>query len=277
MVAPAARIWGYETNYGSFGQFSIAQAHQCLPKAAHLTWEQAAAPTLVGTTAYRMLLGWKGNELREGDVVLVWGGAGGLGTQAIQLARLHGARPVAVVSSAEKGEYCRQLGAVGWINRTEFGHWGVAPHWQDADGQKRWTVGARAFGKRIWDVLGERRNPNIVFEHPGEDTIPTSIFVCEAGGMVVICAGTSGYSAMVDVRYLWTRQKRLQGSHGTNDEQARAYNALVQRGQIDPCLGRVVEFAGIPQAHQDMADGVHPAGNTVALVGAPKPGLGRRS
>ena len=75
-----------------------------LPKAAHLTWEAAAAPTLVGTTAYRMLFGWAGNVLSRDDVVLVWGGSGGLGTQAIQLVRHAGAIPVAVVSSAERGE-----------------------------------------------------------------------------------------------------------------------------------------------------------------------------
>lgn len=78
MIAPSAKIWGYETNYGSFGQFTIAQAHQCMPKAAHLTWEAAAASTLVGTTAYRMLFGWQGNTLQKNDVVLVWGGSGGL-------------------------------------------------------------------------------------------------------------------------------------------------------------------------------------------------------
>jgi crotonyl-CoA carboxylase/reductase len=277
MEAPSARIWGYQTNYGSFGQFSVAQAHQCLPKPPHLTWEQAAANTLVGTTAYRMLFGWAGNEVQPGDVVLVWGGAGGLGSQAIQLARISDARPIAVVSSAEKGEYCLELGASGWIDRTEFDHWGVPPHWTDQAGQREWLSGARAFGKRIWDIVGERQNPAIVFEHPGEDTIPTSIFVCESGGMVVICAGTSGYSATVDLRYLWTRQKRLQGSHGTNDEQARAYNKLVHQQLIDPCLGRTISFTEIPEAHQAMAEGVHAFGNTVALVGAPRSGLGRRA
>ncbi|MCP3975808.1 MAG: alcohol dehydrogenase catalytic domain-containing protein, partial [bacterium] len=76
MLAPSAAIWGYNTNFGSFGQFCVAQAHQVMPKAPHLTWEQAAAPSLVGTTAYRMLFGWAGNQLQEDDVVLVWGGAG---------------------------------------------------------------------------------------------------------------------------------------------------------------------------------------------------------
>jgi crotonyl-CoA carboxylase/reductase len=277
MLSASARIWGYDANHGSFAQFCIAQDHQVLPKADHLTWEEAAAPTLVGATAYRMLFGWKGNELREGDVVLVWGGAGGLGTQAIQLARLRGAIPVAVVSNAERGKYCVKLGASGWINRRDYSHWGIPPHWDDNDGQKKWLAEARRFGKATWDIIGERRSPAIVFEHPGEDTIPTSVFVCEGGGMVVTCAGTTGYSATVDVRYLWTRQKRLQGSHGTNDEQAIAYNNLVREGKIDPCLGRVIRFEELPQAHWEMGEGKIPVGNTVALVGVPSPGLGKKS
>jgi len=277
MIAPSARIWGYNTNFGSFGQFCVAQAHQILPKALHLSWEEAAAPTLVGTTAYRMLFGWAGNVLQDGDVVLVWGGSGGLGSQAIQLATVHGARAVAVVSDEERGEYCKKLGAVGYINRREFSHWGVPPHWEDSAGQKEWVGGCRAFGKAIWEALGERRNPDIVFEHPGEATIPTSIFVCEAGGMVVICAGTTGYSASVDLRYHWVRQKRLQGSHGTNDEQAAAYNQLVCDAKIDPCLGEVYRFEDIGQAHAEMEEGRVVFGNRVALVGAPEKGLGRNN
>ncbi|MHA2428029.1 MAG: crotonyl-CoA carboxylase/reductase [Candidatus Hermodarchaeia archaeon] len=276
ILAPSARIWGYNTNFGSFGQFSVAQEHALLPKAPHLSWEEAAAPTLVGTTAYRMLFGWEGNTLKKDDVVLVWGGSGGLGTQAIQLAKVFGARAVAVVSSESRGEYCMKLGAVGYINRNNFDHWGIPPHWTDSVGQKAWTAGCRAFGKAIWDVLGERKNPDIVFEHPGEQTIPTSIFVCEAGGMVVICAGTTGYSAMVDLRYHWVRQKRLQGSHGSNDEQAQAYNQLVCDGKIDPCLGQVYSFDELGKAHYDMEKGIEVYGNRAVLVNASEPGLGRK-
>jgi crotonyl-CoA carboxylase/reductase len=190
---------------------------------------------------------------------------------------VHGARAVAVVSDEERGEYCKTLGAEGFINRNDFSHWGVPPHWTDGEGQKEWTGGCRAFGKAIWDILGERRNPDIVFEHPGEATVPTSIFVCEAGGMVVICAGTTGYSATVDLRYHWVRQKRLQGSHGSNDEQATAYNQLVVDGKIDPCLGKVYSFEDIGTAHYDMEEGKTVFGNRVALVGAHSEGQGKNS
>jgi crotonyl-CoA carboxylase/reductase len=268
MYSPTFRIWGYETNYGSFAQFARVQAHQCLPKPRHLSWEAAAAYMLVGATAYRMLLGWEEHALRPDDVVLIWGGAGGLGSLAIQIARAHGAIPVAVISSDDKAEYCMRLGAKGCINRKRFKHWGMLPHWKDRVGYGEWLKGVREFGKALWDVLGERRNPRIVFEHPGEDTIPTSIFVCDTGGMVVICAGTTGYNATVDLRYLWMRQKRLQGSHFANDEQARALNDLVIAGRVDPCLSRVFTFDELPLAHQLMYENKHPHGNMAVLVGA---------
>ena len=274
MLAQSAQIWGYNTNFGSFGQFALAYEHQILPKAKHLSWELAAAPTLVGTTAYRMLHGWKGHEVESNDVVLVWGGSGGVGSQAIQIAKIAGAIPIAVVSDAGRGEYCKSLGAAGFIDRSEFTHWGQPPHWTDEAGQKQWTAQARAFGKKIWDILGERRSPRIIVEHPGEDTIPTSIFCCDAGGMVVICAGTTGYSAVVDLRYHWVRQKRLQGSHGTNTEQAIAYNELVRAGKINPCMGEVRPFDQIGQAHQDMLNGKLAHGNTTILVGAARKALG---
>jgi crotonyl-CoA carboxylase/reductase len=271
--AASFRIYGYESNWGTFAQFAKVQAHQCLPKAPHLTWEQAAAPTLVGATAYRMLRGWPPHVVQEGDVVLIWGGAGGLGSMAIQIVREFGGKAVAVVSSEDRAEFCLKLGAVGTVNRREFSHWGMPPHWSDAEGYGRWAEGAKAFGKAVWDAVGDKRNPRIVFDHPGEETIPTSIFVCDAGGMVVICAGTTGYNAVVDLRYLWTRQKRLQGSHFANDEQSAAFNQLVVEGRIDPCLSDTFDFEDIGMAHQLMSENRHAEGNMAALVSSPSRGL----
>jgi crotonyl-CoA carboxylase/reductase len=273
MFASSFKIWGYETNWGSFAQFTKVWAHQCMPKAKHLTWEAAAAPTLVGATAYRMLTNWAPHNVRKDDVVLIWGGAGGLGTMAIQLTRVMGGVPVAVVSSDAKGEYCKKLGAAGYVNRKDFNHWGRMPDWTDDATYNEWIKGVRAFGKAFWDALGERKNPRIVFEHPGQDTVPTSVIMVENGGMVVICAGTSGYNADVDLRYLWMRQKRLQGSHFANDEQAYAFNQLVVEGKIDPCLSRVFPFEQVGDSHQLMYEGRNPDGNMAILVGAPREGM----
>jgi crotonyl-CoA carboxylase/reductase len=149
----------------------------------------------------------------------------------------------------------------------------MMPHWKDTTAYDKWAAGARAFGKALWDALGERRSPRIVFDHPGEDTVPTSIFVCDTGGMVVICAGTTGYNATIDLRYLWMRQKRFQGSHFANDEQAKGLNDLVVAGKVDPCLGATFTFEEIAKAHQLMYENRHPAGNMACLVGAPRSGM----
>jgi len=271
-LAASFRVWGYDTCWGSFAQFTKVQAHQCIPKATHLTWEEAAAPTLTGATAYRMLHGWPPNTVQPGDVVLVWGGSGGLGSLAVQLVTIAGGRAVAVVSSEEKGEFAKSLGAVGYVNRKDFSHWGVPPAW-DSPEWKGWFDGAKAFGKAIWDTLGDRTSPRIVFEHPGQDTIPTSNFVCDRGGMIVICAGTSGFDTMIDVRYLWYMQKRYQGSHLFNDEQAEAFNHLVIEGEVRTTLGHVYPYDQGGRVHQLMGDGQLPEGNVSVLISAPREGM----
>ena len=260
MLAPSVKVWGYETNYGSYCQFAKAQSHQILKKPKHLTWEESACYMLCASTAYRQLMGWTGHTVEKDDVVLVWGAAGGLGALALQIVAALGGKPVAVISSEDKRQFCLEKGDVGVINRNNFDHWGVLPDTDSAD-FKNWVSGARAFGKAIWDIIGERKNPRIVFEHPGEATLPTSCYVCDLGGMVVICAGTTGYNVSLDLRYHWMQQKRLQGSHVANDEQSRAVNELVIAKKVDPCLSETYSFDQIGHAHQLMHDNKHPHGN----------------
>lgn len=274
MFAPSQIIWGYESNWGSFAQFTKVQDHQCLPKPKHLSWESAASYMLVGATAYRMLHHWKPNDVKSDDVVLVWGGSGGLGSMAIQIAKAAGATVVAVVSETDKAEFCKKLGADGVLNRKDFDHWGpLTSEINKPEVFVDWTKRARKFGSAIWEITG-KRNPTIVFEHPGESTLPTSTFVCETGGMVVICAGTTGFNATVDLRYLWMRQKRLQGSHFANDENSKGLNDLVIAKKVDPCLSRTYKFEETGTCHQVMMKNQHPPGNMAILVGAPKEGLG---
>ncbi len=273
MLAESTRIWGYQTNYGSYCQFARAQAHQCVAKPKRLAWEEAASYLLCASTAWRMLMGWPPNVVEPGDVVLVWGAAGGLGSMALEIAANAGGRPVAVVSDDDKAQFCLDHGAVGVINRSNFSHWGKMPATDDA-AYGDWAKGDRAFGKAIWESVGERVSPRIVFEHPGEATLPTSCFACATGGMVVICAGTSGYTVTMDLRYHWMRQKRFQGSHLSNDEQAAAVTGLVAAGTIDPCLSQTFSFDEIGEAHQLMHENRHRPGNMAALVNATEPGQG---
>src|SRR5437867_5015394 len=197
MLAESTRIWGYQTNYGSYCQFARAQAHQCIPKPKNLTWEAAGCYLLCASTAYRMLMGWSPNIVEKDDLVLVWGAAGGLGSMALQITREMGGKPIAVVSSEERKQFCLEHGAIGVINRNDFSHWGKMPDTNSPE-YGDWVKGARAFGKAIWDIAGKGAAPRIVFEHPGEPTLPTSGFVTSTGGIIVICAGTTGYNITMD-------------------------------------------------------------------------------
>src|ERR1700719_401520 len=118
MAAPSQKIWGYETTWGSFAQFTKVRAQQLLHKPQALTWEEAASYGLVYFTAYRMLI--DRCKMQAGNRVLIWGAAGGLGVFATQLCAAAGAHSVGVVSSPEKGELVKRLGAVDFIDRGEF-------------------------------------------------------------------------------------------------------------------------------------------------------------
>src|SRR6476619_802963 len=118
LAAPSQKIWGYETTWGSFAQFTKVQAQQLLPKPRNLSWVESSAYGLTYFTAYRML--FNRCNLQAGHNVLIWGAAGGLGVFAVQLCKAAGAECVGVVSSAEKGELVMQLGATGYIDRNEY-------------------------------------------------------------------------------------------------------------------------------------------------------------
>ncbi|MEM8788478.1 MAG: crotonyl-CoA carboxylase/reductase [Pseudomonadota bacterium] len=272
MYSPTQRIWGYETPDGSFAQYTCVQSQQLMPRPKHLTWEESACYTLTLATAYRMLFGHAPHELRPGQNVLVWGASGGLGSYAIQLINTAGANAIGVISDEDKRDFVLSLGAKGVINRKEFDCWGQMPTVNTPE-YKAWMAEARKFGKAIWDITGKGVNVDMVFEHPGEATMPVSAFVVKRGGMVVICAGTTGYNLTLDARYLWMNQKRVQGSHFANLRQASAANQLMIERRLDPCMSEVFGWDQIPAAHEKMRRNEHKPGNMAVLVNAPVTGL----
>ena len=273
MNSPTQRIWGYETADGSFAQFARVQAQQVMQRPKHLTWEESACYTLTLATAYRMLFGHRPHVLRPGHNVLVWGAAGGLGSMAIQLIAVSGGNAIGVVSEEDKRDFVLGLGAKGVINRKDFDCWGQLP---DVDGDPKvfgdYMKKTREFGKAIWDITGKGNDVDFVFEHPGEATFPVSCNVVKRGGMVVFCAGTSGFNRTFDARFVWMRQKRIQGSHFANLLQASQANQLVIERRIDPCMSEVYSWDDIPQAHMQMLKNLHKPGNMAVLVQAHKPG-----
>ncbi|HEX9449256.1 MAG TPA: crotonyl-CoA carboxylase/reductase, partial [Dongiaceae bacterium] len=272
MFSPSQRIWGYETPDGSFAQFTRVQAQQLMTRPKHLTWEESACYTLTLATAYRMLFGHRPHILRPGHNVLVWGASGGLGSMAIQLIATAGANPIGIISDESKRDFVMSLGAKGVINRNEFDCWGQLPDVDDTEGYNAYMKKVREFGKAIWGVTGKGVDVDFVFEHPGEATFPVSCFVVKRGGMVVFCAGTTGYNLTMDARFVWMRQKRIQGSHFANLLQAAQANNLVVERRIDPCMSEVFGWNDIPLAHTKMLKNQHKPGNMAVLVQAKRPG-----
>jgi len=272
MLSPSQRIWGYETPDGSFAQFCRVQARQLLPRPQHLTWEESASYMLTLATAYRMLFGHNPHQLKPSQNVLIWGASGGLGVFGIQLTAAAGANAIGVISDETKRDYVMSLGARGVINRKDFKCWGQLPKVGSPE-YDAWFSEVRKFGKAIWDITGKGNNVDMVFEHPGESTFPTSTFVVKRGGMVVFCAGTSGFNITFDARYVWMHQKRIQGSHFAHLKQAAAANKFVLDRRVEPCMSEVFSWDEIPLAHTKMWKNEHKPGNMAVLVSAPRTGL----
>jgi crotonyl-CoA carboxylase/reductase len=262
LAAPSQLGWGYQTTWGSFAQFCKVQAQQLLPKPPSLSWVDSSAYAVTYFTAYRMLI--DKCDLRAGHNVLIWGAAGGLGVFAAQLCRAAGANAVGVVSSPEKGELAKRLGAVDYIDRNEFGAMIRRGEETEAEGREQ-VRSMRLFAKRVKEILGDA--PDIVFEHVGRETFPTSVFTAKSFGKIVTCGATSGYVLDFDVRYLWMRQKQIIGSHAFNAYEAWRANELIHQGRIRPVLWRALAFGELAEAHRLVQENAH-LGKISILVGA---------
>ncbi len=260
VFAVSQRAWGFETNFGGLAHFAIVKASQCVPKPPHLTWEEAACNSLCLMTSYRMLVSPRGMQMKQGDVVLVWGAAGGLGGYALQLIRNGGGIAVGVVGSERKAAALEKLGCDVIIRRDEI----------EADHPSE-TESARRFGKAIRKGAGE--DPHIVLDYTGRETFGKSVFLCRRGGAVVTCGSSTGYSHTYDNRYLWMRFKRIIGSHGANTQECGEATRLLSLGRLVPTLSRVYPLAEVADAARYVKSNEH-IGKVGVLCLAPREGMG---
>ena len=259
MLCPHQKIWGYETPYGSFADFTIVRPYQVLSKPAHLSWAEASSYMLVLGTVWRMLYGHPPHVLKPSQNILVWGGAGGLGSMAIQVINNAKANAIAVVSSEERGKFCLEIGAKAYINRNNFNCWGVMPK-VGTEEYLAYLAQAKKFRKAIWAVIGVGNDLDMVIEHVGEQTFPLSCYLVKNGGMVVYCGATTGFNLTMDAAYGWMHQKRIQGSHFASTLEAFEANEAVKAGWVKPTLSRAFKWKELPMAHQLMMENKNPSG-----------------
>jgi len=265
MQAANQRIWGFESNFGGLAEIAVVKANQLMPKPTHLSWEEAAINALCNSTSYRMLVSPNGADMTQGDNVLVWGASGGLGAYAVQYVMNGGGTPVGVVSSASKVALLNELGVDAVIDRKAAGYkfW-IDEHTQD---ESEW----RRLGKDIRGLVGE--DVDIVFEHPGRQTMGASVFVAKRGGLIMTCAATSGYMIEYDNRHLWMKLKSIKGSHFANYREAWEANQLICDGKILPPLSAVYPLDQVGDAAYQVHKNLH-EGKIGVLCAAKEEGLG---
>jgi crotonyl-CoA reductase len=234
MLGEQQRVWGYETNFGGLAEYAV--------------------------------VGDRGARMKQGDVVLIWGAAGGLGAHAIQFVNNGGGVSVGVVGSDRKAEVASVLGCDVVIDRREVGIGDDDGH----DPAKVLAAGKR-LGKMIRKETGE--DPHIVFDHVGQATFGISMFVARRGGTVITCGSSTGYQHQYDNRYLWMKLKRLIGSHAANLHEQWESNRLVELGRIVPVLSEVYPLADVAEAARLVQNNGH-VGKVGVLCLASRPGLG---
>ncbi len=265
MLASNQRIWGFESNFGGLGEIALVKANQLMPKPAHLSWEEAACNALCNSTSYRMLVSRNGARMKQGDVVLIWGATGGLGGYAVQYVLNGGGIPVGVVSSGDRAAILNEMGCQAVIDRRAANY----RFWEDEHTQdeSEW----RRFGKDVRALVGE--DPNIVFEHPGRQTMGASVFVAARGGTIVTCAATSGYMIEYDNRHLWMKLKTIKSSHFANYREAWDANRLIAKGMLQPILSVTYPLDQVGEAASQVHRNLHEGKIAVRCL-APSDGLG---
>jgi crotonyl-CoA reductase len=266
MLGMEQRAWGFETNFGGLAEYSVVRASQLIAKPPHLNWEEAACITLCAGTAYRMLVSRQGACMKQGDIVLIWGAAGGLGGYATQLVKNGGGIAIGVVGSDEKAAILRKLGCDIIVNRNEVGLADFGDSLPDESIRR---------GKLLGKIIRERAgaDPDIVFDYTGRATFGTSVFVAKRGGVVVTCGSSSGYLHEFDNRYLWMNLKRIVGSHVANLSEQWECMRLFNWGMLVPTLSAVYSLDEAAEATRLVQTNAH-MGKVGVLCLAPRPGLG---
>jgi crotonyl-CoA reductase len=252
--------WGFETNFGGLADLAVVKNTQLMAKPKHLTWEESACNTLCAMTSYRMLCSPHGAPFKQGDIVFVWGAAGGLGGYAIQLIRNGGAISVGVVNSEPKEKLLEELGCDLIIRRDQLDLEGLEP---------------RKVGKTYREIVRAEygEDPHIVFEHTGAQTFGPSVYLARPGGKIVTCGSSTGYEHSFDNRYLWMMGKSIVGSHGATLQEALECNRLFEMGRLQPALSDVFSLEEAPEAAYGLQANTH-MGKVGIRCLAPEEGLG---
>ena len=224
------KIIGYETQ-GGYAEYAAVPSENVLPIPDHMSFEEAASVPLVFLTAWHMLT--TRAHLIAGETVLVWAAGSGVGSAAIQVAKILGAKVIATAGDDEKVEKAKKLGA----------DWVVNHHTQDVPSEvKRLTNGRKA---------------NVVFDHIGQASWDKSMRSMAPAGRLVNCGVTSGGKTEIDIRYIFVRQFSLMGSYMGGRGELLKVLTFFEDGRLKPVVDSVFPLAEAAKAQSRMEKSEH--------------------
>lgn len=201
---------------GGMAEYVVAPAANLIPLPAHVSFEEAACLPIAYGTAWRMLI--TRAALRAGETVFILGASGGVGTGAVQIAKLAGARVIAGTGNLAKADRLRAIGADEVVE----------------------TNGA--FDRALWALTG-KRGVDVAVNYTGGDTWIPCLRALRKGGRLVTVGATAGYESTIDVRYVWVRELNLLGSDGWTPEELRTLCRVTWEGRIRPVIDRVLPLS----------------------------------
>lgn len=222
-LCPRYRILG-ENTQGGYATFTNVPDANLLPYPADLPWHEAAAIPLVFLTAWQMVV--RRGHVSAGDTVLVQAGGSGVGSAAIQIAKLFGARVITTAGSDEKCAATKALGA------------DVAINYRTDD----FVAKCKA--------LTDKRGVDLVIEHVGGEVFEKSIAAVRWGGRIVTCGASAGFTPKIDLRHVFFRQVQILGSTmGPKGDLFRILSLIAEK-RLKPVVGKVLPLWEAAQAHR---------------------------
>ena len=228
---PERKIWGFETGplWGGFSQLTHLPQVNVVKLQDNVSFNEAAAISMAGMTAWHALVGRA--RIQPGMTVLVMGGRSGVGTIAIQIAKLFGCDVVTTVGSDDQEERCRGLGADYVVNHRK----------------EDWFKKVREYT--------QKRGVDVVFEHIGKTHFPQEIMLLKMGGTLVTSGATTGYDSQIDLRFLFFKGTNLLGATQGTAAEVQALLQWVSRGRIKAVIDSVLPFSNMVEGHLKMIKG----------------------